>query len=776
MQMSLRSFRLRPVLFAALFLLLGSLASPLAAQQPAGEPGGGQGSATGQLESLLETLENEGERQRFVEELRALIQAQRQLEEPEEEDLGTRLMGQASGAVAELSDELAEAALELGELPLALVRGLDSLREPGVRAHVVEVVAKVVLVLLAGLAAELLVKRLLARPRRSLDDRRSDSWALRIAYLLLRTLLDVLPIFAFAAVAFGVLPLVEPRPVTRLVALALINASLLSRVIGALGAMILMPGTPGLRLLPMGDETASYVQIWLRRFTIIGVYGYFLLDAALLLGLAASAHAVLLALLGLVLTGMLVVFILQQRQPVAALLRGRGEGGTTLRNLRLRLAEVWHVLAIAYVIGGYIIWTLDVEGGFEFLLRATLLTLLVLAVTRGLAHLIGRLIERLFRLNAELRARYPLLEARANRYLPAFHRVLNIALGVFTFLAILQVWGLEPFEWLTGPEGRSLLSTLFLIGFVLLVALLLWEVFSAYVEATIQRRAAEPGGGQRIRTLLPLAQNALRILLVVLVALIVLSEIGVNIAPLLAGAGVVGLAIGFGAQTLVKDIITGVFILIEDSLSVGDVVLVAGHSGVVERLTVRSIFLRDLEGNVHTLPFSSVDTIQNYSKEFSYAVIDMGVAYREDVDEVIAVMREVAEELRADEVYGPSITGDFEVLGLDRFEDSAVVIKVRFRTQPLMQWAVRREYHRRIKRAFDEHGIEIPFPHRTIYLGEDKQGEAPPLRLRRAPRESKPAAPPVAPPPEHPREEAPQDIPSEVPEAPEPEEPPGRPA
>jgi len=765
----------RSGVFAAVLLLLSLLALPLAAQQPGGEPARGD-AATAELEELLATLESDSERQRFVSELRALVDARRALAEGEDPDLGARLMGQISGAVGELSDELVLAATELAELPLALLDGIEGLREASARDRALEVAGKVVLVLLGGLLAELLIKRLLARPRRALSDRRSDGWGLRIAYLLVRTLLDVLPILAFAAVAYGILPLTEPQAVTRLVALTLINANLLSRLIGVVGGMLLVPDTPGLRLLPLGDETASYIQVWLRRFTVIGVYGYFLLDAFLLLGLAPSAHILLTNLLALVLAAMLVVLILQQRQAVGSLLRGRGEGGSTLASLRQRLGEVWHVLAIAYVLAGYAVWTLDMEGGFEFLLRATLLSLLVLAVARGVSHLIGRLIERIFRLNAELRERHPLLEARANRYLPAFHRILNGTLGVMTALMILEVWGASPFAWLTGPEGRATLSTLFLIGFVAAVALLLWEVFAAYVEATVQRQAADGSVNQRVRTLLPLAQNALRILLVVLVTLIALSELGVNIAPLLAGAGVVGLAIGFGAQTLVKDIITGIFILLEDSLSVGDVVLVGGHSGVVERLTVRSVFLRDLEGNVHALPFSAVDTIQNYSKEYSYSLIEMGVAYREDVDEVIAVMREVAEELRADEVFGPSITGDFEVLGLDRFEDSAVVIRARFKTKPLAQWGVRREYNRRIKRAFDERGIEIPFPHQTLYFGEDKQGEAPPLRLRNEPRRGRPLAPAAPPPAEHPVAESPREIPSEVPDMPEPEEEQGRPA
>ena len=771
MKIHLRSHRATVVLLLVLPVLWFCLLAASASAQEAA-PAQPDVPPTADLESLLGTLENEQERQRLIENLRALVEVQQAEEAAEEDHLGSRLMGEVSGAVGELSSELADAAIELSDLPLALLRGLESLRDPMVRARVAEIVGKVAVLLIGGLIAEFVVNRLLARPRRNLGERHRNGWLFRLFYLLLGSVLEVLPIVAFAVVAFGLLPVVEPRAVTRLVALALINAILLSRIITLIGRMVLMPDRPRLRLLPMGDETASYLQVWLKRFTLVAVYGYFLLSAGLMLGLARSAYDVLLTLLSLILTGMMVVFILQQRQPVRDLIAGRRGATSTLGNLRLRFAEVWHVLAIAYVIGGFIVWALDVEGGFEFLLRGTLLTILILAGARAVSRLIGMLIDRIFHLHRELRERHPLLEARANRYLPAFHRILNIALGVVTVLLILEVWGLEPFSWLGGSEGRGLLSTLFLIGFVLVVALLFWEVFSAYVETTIQRRAAE-GGGQRLRTLLPLAQNALRIVLVVLVGLIVLSEIGVNIAPLLAGAGVVGLAIGFGAQALVKDIITGVFILIEDSVSIGDVVLVAGHSGVVERMTVRSMFLRDLEGNVHALPFGVVDTIQNYTKEFSYALLDIRAPYREDLDRVIGVMGEVADELRADEVHGQNITGEFELLGVDSFEETGAVIRARLKTIPLTQWSVKREFNRRIKRAFDAYGIEFPYPTHRLYFGESREGDAAPLRILRAtprPPEIKPDPEPV------PEPESPEDIPSEVPDMPEPEEPPGRPA
>ena len=238
-------------------------------------------------------------------------------------------------------------------------------------------------------------------------------------------------------------------------------------------------------------------------------------------------------------------------------------------------------------------------------------------------------------------------------------------------------------------------------------------------------------GAARARTLLPLIRTTVLIVLIVLVALVVLSELGVDIGPLLAGAGVVGLAIGFGSQKLVQDVITGLFILVEDTLAVGDVVQFdANHAGLVEALSIRTVRLRDLGGSVHTLPFSEVKTILNMTKDFAYYLLDVGVAYRENVDHVIEVLKDIGAGMQKDENFGRYIVAPLEILGLDKFGNSAIVIKARIKVQPpIQQWYVGREFNRRMKIRFDEEGIEIPFPHQTIYFGEDRAGNAPPVRV-----------------------------------------------
>ncbi len=200
-----------------------------------------------------------------------------------------------------------------------------------------------------------------------------------------------------------------------------------------------------------------------------------------------------------------------------------------------------------------------------------------------------------------------------------------------------------------------------------------------------------------------------------------LQVVGLDIAPILAGAGILGLAVGFGAQNLVRDLISGFFIILEDHIRLGDVAVINGTGGQVETITFRTISLRDFSGVVHVFPNGSINTLSNMTKDWSAFVLDMGVAYREDTDRVVAVMRAVGEGLRQDQAVGSLIIEPIEIVGVENFADSAVTIRARIKTKPAEQWKVGREYRRRLKKAFDAQGIEIPFPMRTLLMGESNQ-------------------------------------------------------
>jgi small-conductance mechanosensitive channel len=238
---------------------------------------------------------------------------------------------------------------------------------------------------------------------------------------------------------------------------------------------------------------------------------------------------------------------------------------------------------------------------------------------------------------------------------------------------------------------------------------------------------------KRIETLARVGRYLAGVLVALLAGTLVLSELGISVAPILGAAGVVGLAVGFGTQSLVKDYFTGLFLLLENQIREGDVVKLGEHAGLVEVVTLRYVQLRDYDGNVHFVPSGEISTVVNYSRGHAFAVMDIGVSYREDVDAVMDVMRETGARMRADPAFEPLILEPLEIAGVERWDDSAVIVRCRFKCAPLQQWTVRREYLRRLKRAFDERGIEIPFPHLTLYAGRDKDGQAPawPMRVTR---------------------------------------------
>jgi|TARA_Y100000296_G_scaffold13775_1_gene16072 small conductance mechanosensitive channel len=293
-----------------------------------------------------------------------------------------------------------------------------------------------------------------------------------------------------------------------------------------------------------------------------------------------------------------------------------------------------------------------------------------------------------------------------------------ILIGYATWHLIATSMGKEDIE---GPG--SLLSAVLTIALVGMVFSMIWEAVNALLESMIEKN--ERLNSSRFQTITPIIRNILMIALTIMSLMVILSELGINIMPLLAGAGVLGIAIGFGAQTLVKDFLTGLMVVFEDLLQIGDVVRIGDKFGFVEKITLRKVQLRDLDGTVHTVPFGDVTIVSNLTKEFSYYVFEVGVAYRENVDDVMALLKELDEVFRQDESFGSRVLAPLEVQGLDRFDDSAVVIKARYKTKSHERWNVGREFNRRIKAAFDQHGIEIPFPHQTIYFGEDKQGNAP---------------------------------------------------
>ena len=341
---------------------------------------------------------------------------------------------------------------------------------------------------------------------------------------------------------------------------------------------------------------------------------------------------------------------------------------------------------------------------------------LFIFINRKLAHILR---DRLLR----LRDKYELSHDRFRLYARYIRYVGYTIITALSLYTVAVVWDVTTGDLSLSDTGQVVLVTILNIVLVTFVAIIIWEVVNTAIENYI--RKLDSSHSNRMLTLIPIVRNVFFVAFFIMFALVLLSEVGVNVTPLLAGAGVLGIAIGLGGQTMIKDFITGFTIILEDLIQVGDVANVGGKIGLVEKLTIRKVQLRDLSGIVYTVPFSEISIVENWTKEFSFYVMDIGVAYRENTDEVIEYLKEIDEEMRNDEDFKDLILEPLEIMGVDAFADSAVIIKARIKTQPIKQWTVGREFNRRMKYKFDEKGVEIPFPHQTLYFGEDKNGKAP---------------------------------------------------
>ncbi len=270
-----------------------------------------------------------------------------------------------------------------------------------------------------------------------------------------------------------------------------------------------------------------------------------------------------------------------------------------------------------------------------------------------------------------------------------------------------------------------------LILFIAFILIKITDLLSHRIANYVKRhkRRSNEEFEKRTDTLRSVIRYSFNITIGLIALAMTLKELGIAVGPILAAAGVLGLAVGFGAQSLVKDIISGFFILLEDQIRVGDVVQIAGKGGVVEDVNLKMTILRDLAGNVHYVPNGEITVVTNMTKGYSRYLFEIGVAYRENVDEVIEVIKAVDESLRNDDEFESDILEPIEILGLDKFDNSAVVIKARTKTKPIKQWRVAREFNRRLKIEFDRQNIEIPFPHVTLYMGQDKDGNAAPVHV-----------------------------------------------
>jgi small conductance mechanosensitive channel len=671
-----------------------------------------------QLQQLVSTLKDDKARTQLIDQLQALIAAQ-----SAQQQAAAATPSSWFAALPEQLDIIGGEVLAtipfFAQAPGVVSWAERQFQNDESRQLWIEITTKLAVIFAAGIAADFLMALLLRRPARFLLARESERLPAQFLLLVLAVIVEILPVLAFAAIAYFVMPLTEAAHRTRGIADVLITATLWARGLLAIARVALL--SPRAQLLyPLGEETRNYLYIWIRRFANWAAYGYAASVCVWYFNAPGAVDGLLRRFTVLALAILAIIFILQNRGAVSEWLRGNGRTDTIRwRGLRNRLGETWHILAIVYVIGTFGVFFLDASGGFALLLRATTLSLVVIAGAALLTRFVERMLCSGLAVDPKLKERFPHLEARANRYTAILTVASLTVIYVVAALALLEAWGIGAFTWIVGfaqqPAARSLSS----LAVVLVGGLILWELFSAMIERRLA--SIDHTGRSRARTVLPLLRTTLMVVLITIATLMIMSEIGLNIAPLLAGAGIAGIAIGFGAQALVKDIITGFFILLEDTFAVGDRVDVGGgHVGVIEAVSIRNFRLRDVQGIVHTVPFSAITSILNMSRDFAYVVCDAGVLYKEDPDRVIEVIREAGKQLAEEPRWSRYILAPLEILGIERFTDTAMVVRARIKAAPPYQLEMSREFNRVLKKAFDRAGIEMGSANQLNYLANAK--------------------------------------------------------
>jgi small-conductance mechanosensitive channel len=619
---------------------------------------------------------------------------------------------------------------------------------------VTQVILSVAAVLAGALLIEWLFVLYTAAARRRITSSEPSGWIAKIGSLSSRALLDLTAIIIFIVAAVILFFLFLDRTAGQRILLAAYLAGLAFFQITYLALrFFLAPRTPALRFLPFSDETALYLHHWLMALTFVLCFGNVTKGVLGLAGATELTQLKFSTIYGLIAVGMIIWMIVQKRKAAAATF----SQGLPETSLRYRLAQKWHHFAVFAVlvllaasIGAGILGTASGQA---------LLTLLMVMLYFMLDWILRMMLEAAFGIvdqreeqtvpaaaasdvpedDIETEADRPetdeALEDRAapggrldlDRMKGPLRAALRLALAVLLFFWILDIWNLDL------PIGETVVATLIKILVVVLVCYVGWGLINAAIMRRMQQEMPEEdeeqeeggAGGSRIATLLLLLRKFMLVVIIVMATLIVLSSLGVNIGPLIAGAGVFGLAIGFGAQTLVRDIISGVFFLMDDAFRVGDYLECAGTKGTVEHISLRSLRLRNPRGMVYFIPFGDLKLVTNLSRDYVIMKLDFRVRYDADVDKIRKIIKKkVYKKIAADPELGPKLLEPIKSQGVREMDDSAMVMRVKYKTKPGDQFSIRKEVYRLMQEAFKEAGIEFAHRNVTVYMPPESGSEA----------------------------------------------------
>jgi small-conductance mechanosensitive channel len=570
----------------------------------------------------------------------------------------------------------------------------------------------------AGLLAQWLVRRRIFSEQARSALAEGAGLGAKLAAAGYRLLLELLPYGAFCLMTVGLAALLfDPGGADRTFHVTYTTGAAIIVGVAVLARVILSPGEPAFRLLPVGDANARFIRTWLLWVTGVGVFAWLTAGLLILTGVPVKARLVIELITGAIVGVAVLLLILSSRRRMADAIRAKAPAeGAAGRRMR-HFAGTWHIFAILYLLLIWLFWSKSLLDQGPSTVGAAIASVVMVLVFPLLDRWIGRGIDDMVGGST--------LEAAGKRqdYAVVLHRVMRVLLVVILVAGVNQLWGFDGF----GDSQVKLRQVLLSASLDLIAALVLAVIGWQFIKIGIDRRLVprEVDGvtvppSQRMQTLLPLLRKFVVVVLIVMTIMLVLSALGVNIGPLLAGAGVVGLAIGFGAQTLVKDVIGGVFFLVDDAFRVGEYIVSGSYKGTVEAIGMRSVKLRHHRGSVFTVPYGELNAVQNMSRDWVIDKLTIGITYDSDIEKARKLIKKIGQELAADPAHAPHIIEPLKMQGVEQFGDFAIQIRMKMMTKPGEQFVIRRKAYAMIKKAFDANGVKFAFP--TVQLAGGGEG------------------------------------------------------
>jgi small-conductance mechanosensitive channel len=598
--------------------------------------------------------------------------------------------------------------------------------------HLILTLMGLIVIIALGLAVRWLFQRTTSDIRQNILNAVRLGKLQFLGRILSRMLLDALGVGIYMLTTFIIFVLLyqEGTPNYPIVSVYLIISYYI--IVLAFGAKVIFsPKSAALRLFPMEDRDATFLYKWILR--ILFIAGFFAGASSIfrIFGVNKQLYLLMYSISGVVVIIALLIMIWQSRKRVAQAIwtadADAESGGSTLR---AAFARKWHYFAILYVLAAGGIWTAKALNDENVTVLNLILSIFLIPIVIGVDQWVQRLLKiasgesrETIDLSGDESPEIDEQSEAAGKmdlthYVPLIRRFFRIFLVAFLFFASLRLWGIDI------SIGRVFTRSALSILAILLLSFISWQLIKARIDQKLKEEMPDSdedmeeggAGGSRIGTLLVLLRKFVLAVMFVIVSLIILSSLGVNIGPLIAGAGVIGLAIGFGAQTLVKDIIAGIFFLIDDAFRVGDFIETSGTKGMVEHISLRSLRLRSPRGPVHTIPFGSMGTVTNNSRDYIITKLDFRVRYDTNVEKVRKIIKRINLAIEKDPEMGPNLLDKVKSQGVRELDDSAMIMRVKFKTVPGEQFVIRREVYRLIQEGFAENGIEFAHRNVTVYM------------------------------------------------------------